>query len=449
MSSRLPTVVIVGRPNVGKSTLFNRIVGKRVAVIEDFPGVTRDRLYAEAAWNGRSFTLVDTGGILFSDDDPLIEQIRVQAQIALSEADVVLFMVDCSDGVSAGDYDLANTLRGIKKPVIVIANKADNEKREAMATEFYELAIGEVFAVSGLNGRNVADILDKIVADLPDAESLEGAPEEINLAIVGRPNVGKSSMLNAFAGEKRVIVSDIPGTTRDAIDTLIQYKGETFRLIDTAGIRRRGKIQGTVEYYMVLRAERAIERADCALLLMDGGEGVTDGDKRIGKMAHDLGKACVIGVNKWDVHEPPDGKPSKNSPIKKDFQRIFRDEMPELSYASMVFTSAQARAGLEPLLDKVLQAVENWNFRISTGQLNRIIQDALFERPFTRKGKNFKVYYSTQVSARPPTFALFCNDPELLHFSYRRYLENRLRKEFPLVGTPIRILTRSSHKRDE
>lgn len=449
MSARLPSVVIVGRPNVGKSTLFNRIVGRRVAVIEDFPGVTRDRLYADAVWNGRPFTLVDTGGILFSDDDPLIEQIRLQSEIALSEADVVLFMVDCGEGVNPGDMELANSLRGIKKPVLVIANKADNPKRESMATEFCELAIGEVFPISGLNGRNVADILDLVVKEFPAPSELEEQSEEIKLAIVGRPNVGKSSMLNAFAGETRVIVSDIPGTTRDAIDTVIHYKKETFRLIDTAGIRRRGKVQGTVEYYMVLRAERAIERADCALLLMDGKEGVTDGDKRIGKTAHDLGKACVIGVNKWDVHEPPDGRPKKMSPIKKDLIRIFRDEMPELNYAPIVFTSAKEGSGLEPLLDKVLQAVESWNFRIPTGQLNRVIQDALFERPFTRKGKNFKVYYCTQPSIQPPTFVLFCNDPDLLHFSYKRYLENRIRKEFPMAGTPIRVIARSSHKKED
>jgi len=433
----------VGRPNVGKSTLFNRIVGRQIAVIEDFPGVTRDRLYAEADWNRRRFTLVDTGGILFADDDPLIEQVKVQAEIALTDADVVLFLVDCIDGLMPGDWDLANRLRGMERPVIVVANKADNPQRESNAGEFYGLGIGEVYPISGLNGRNVADLLDLIVAQLPSDDTEAETVEELRLAIVGRPNVGKSSMLNAFAGEKRVIVSDIPGTTRDAIDTLVQYKGETVWLIDTAGIRRRGKIQGTVEYYMVLRAERAIERADCALLIMDGSEGITDGDKRIGKTAHDMGKACVIGVNKWDHHEPPDGRPNKMSPLKKDFIRMFRAEMPELNYAPMVFTSALESSGMSLLMDKVLASVESWNFRISTGSLNKVIQDAIFERPYSRRGKSFKVYYCTQVSARPPTFVLFCNDPTLLHFSYRRYLENRIRKEYPMVGTPIRLTARA------
>lgn len=449
MAKHLPVVVIVGRPNVGKSTLFNRIVGRRVAVIEDSPGVTRDRLYAEAEWNGRRFLVVDTGGILFGDEDPLVEQIRVQAQVALAEADVVLFMTDCVDGVNAADIDLANSLRGVKKPVIVVANKADNPSRAAGVTEFYELGLGEVVPISGLHGHGVADVLDEVVRDFPRAEELPDEPEEIRLAIVGRPNVGKSSLLNAFSGEERVIVSDIPGTTRDAIDTLITYRGETFRLIDTAGIRRRGKIQGTVEYYMVLRATNAIERAHCALIVIDGSEGLTDGDKRIAKISHDEGRALVVAVNKWDLVEPPDGCPRKSSPEKKAFVKQLRDEHPEISYANVCFTSAIESAGLEPVLDNVIGAVESWNFRISTGQLNRLIQDAMFERPYTSKGRMFKVYYATQVSARPPSFVLFCNDPDIMHFSYKRYLENRIRREYPMPGTPIRVAARSSHRKEE
>ncbi len=447
MSSKRPVVVIVGRPNVGKSTLFNRIVGRRIAVVEDSPGITRDRLYAEAEWNGRRFTLVDTGGILFGDEDPLVEQIRVQANVALAEADVVLFMTDCVDGVNPADIDLANRLRGIEKPVLIIANKADNPQRAVAAGEFYELGLGEVYAVSGLHGRGVADVLDIVVADFPRADEVERT-EEIRLAIVGRPNVGKSSLLNAFTGEERVIVSDIPGTTRDAIDTLIEYRGETFRLIDTAGIRRRGKIQGTVEYYMALRATTAIERANCALVVIDGEEGLTDGDKRIAKVSHEEGRALVVAVNKWDLVEPPDGKPRTQSPEKKAFVKQLRNEHPEIAYAAVCFTSAKESAGLEPVLDAVIGAVESWNFRISTGQMNRLIQDAMFERPHTSKGKSFKVYYATQVATRPPTFVLFCNDPDLLHFSYKRYLENRLRREVPMIGAPIRVVARSSHERD-
>lgn len=449
MGQKLPTVVIVGRPNVGKSTLFNRIVGKMVAVVEDQPGVTRDRLYSQATWRGRSFLVVDTGGILFGDEDPLIEQIRLQAEIALQEADMVIFLVDAIDGVSMGDIDLADRLRGIKSPVLVVATKADNPKRVGMTSEFYELGFEEVLPISGLHGSGVADLLDRVVELIPNVDELPDKPEEIRLAIVGRPNVGKSSMVNAFTGEQRAIVSNIPGTTRDAVDTVLDYAGETFRLIDTAGIRRRGKIQGTVEYYMALRSTRAVERADCALLVIDGDEGLTDQDKRVAKISHDMGRALVIAVNKWDLKEPPDGKPRMRSEEKREMEKVIRNEHPEVSYAHICFTSAAESAGLEPVLDAVLTAVGNWNFRISTGALNRLIQDAVFERPYTSKGRALKVYYCTQVSTRPPTFLLFVNDPDLLHFSYKRFLENRIRKMYPLPGTPIRVIARSSHKRDD
>ena len=447
MADKLPIVVIVGRPNVGKSTLFNRLIGRRVAVVEDTPGVTRDRLYGESEWNGKRFTVVDTGGMLFSDEDPLVEQIRVQAEVALAEADAVLFLTDTTAGVTPDDWDLANRLRGFKRPVYILVNKADNREREILANEFYELGLGEVWPVSSLHGRGVADVLDHIVEELPEVKPDEEGPDEIKLAIVGRPNVGKSSLLNAFTGEQRAIVSNIPGTTRDAIDTLLEYRKEHFRLIDTAGMRRKGKIQGTIEYYMADRATRAIERADCALVVIDGSEGLTDGDKRIAKLAHDSGKAVVLAVNKWDVKEPPDGLPGKKSALKKDFMKIIRDQVPELSYAPITFTSAKLSAGLKPVLDTVLKSVENYNFRISTGELNRIIQDAIFERPYSSKGKPFKVYYVTQVGTRPPTFVLFCNDPDLLHFSYKRYLENQMRETYALPGTPIRLNARTSHER--
>jgi GTPase len=448
MRSKLPVVVIVGRPNVGKSTLFNRVIKRRVAVVEDTPGITRDRLYAEAEWNGKKFTVVDTGGIVFQESDPLAEQIRVQANVALAEADVIVFLTDSTAGVNPDDRDLAHRLRGVDKPIYVVVNKADNPGRDTLATEFYEVGLGDIWPVSALHGRGVADLLDDIVSKLPEAEPEEDTREEIRLAIIGRPNVGKSSMVNAFTGEQRMIVSDVAGTTRDAIDTVLDYKGEKFRLIDTAGIRRRGKIQGTVEYYMVDRAQRAIERADCALVVVDGSEGLTDGDKRIAKIAHDAGKGCVFAINKWDVMEPPDGQPRTKSPLKKDFVRILGDQIPELSYALSAFTSAKETAGLPPVLDAVLKAVESYSFRISTGQLNRLIQDATFERPYTTKGKALKIYYATQVSTRPPTFALFCNDPEIMHFSYQRYLMNKIRAVYPLEGSPIRLQLKSSHKKD-
>lgn len=444
--SKLPVVVIVGRPNVGKSTLFNRTIKKRVAVVEDTPGITRDRLYAEAAWNGKHFTLVDTGGIVFQAEDPLIEQIKVQVEVALAEADVVLFVADATTGPVTGDYELADRLRGFPKPVLLVINKADHPGRDDAANEFYSLGLADVWPVSGLHGRGVADVLDELARLLPDAPASEEA-EEIALAIVGRPNVGKSSLLNAFTGEQRAIVSSIPGTTRDAIDTHIVYRDEHFRLIDTAGLRRRGKVQGSVEFYMANRATRAIERSECVLVVVDGSEGLTDGDKRVAKLAHDGGKACVFTINKWDVKEPPDGQPRKASLYKKDFLRTLRDEVPELSYAPACFTSAKEGAGLEPVLDTVLKAMESYSTRISTGQLNRIIQDAVFERPYTSKGRPLKVYYATQVSTRPPSFAIFCNNPDLMHFSYQRYLENKIRKAYPMEGTPIRVSVRTSHKK--
>lgn len=449
MSGKLPSVVIVGRPNVGKSTLFNRLAKGRIAVVEDSPGVTRDRLYAEATWNGKRFTVVDTGGILFGDDDPLVEQIRVQAEIALAEADVVLFMADVSVGLTPDDRDLANRLRGIKKPIFIVVNKADNKSREAIAGEFYELGLGDVWPVSSLHGRGVADVLDEVVELLPETEEDEEGQEELKLAIIGRPNVGKSSLLNAFSGETRSIVSDIPGTTRDAIDSVLNFEGERIRLVDTAGIRRKGKIQGTVEYYMVNRATRAVERADCSIVVINGREGLTDGDKRIAKISHDLGKACVFAVNKWDLMEEPEDFNNRRTALKKDFLRIVKNEIPELAYANPVFTSATEGRGLEAVLRAALMALENYSFRISTGALNRLIQDAVHAKPLTRKGKAVKIYYATQVSTRPPCFALFVNDPELVHFSYQRYLENQIRAQYPLEGTPIRIFLRASHTRKE
>jgi GTPase len=449
MGSQLPVVVIVGRPNVGKSTLFNRLAKSRIAVVEDSPGITRDRLYAETEWNGRRFTVVDTGGILFSDDDPLVEQIRVQAQVALAEADVVLFVADVAQGLTPDDRDLAHRMRGLKKPVFIVVNKADNRSRDSISGEFYELGLGDVWPVSSLHGRGVAELLDEVVQLLPSAEEMAPKQDEIRLAIIGRPNVGKSSLLNAFAGETRSIVSNIPGTTRDAIDTLVESQGERYRLIDTAGIRRRGKIQGTVEYYMVNRATRAVERADCALVVINGEEGLTDGDKRIAKLAHDHHKALVFAVNKWDTQEEGEEFRNSRSPVKKEFLKELRNQLPEMSYGPVIFTSAKEGVGLEQVLRACKMAVDNYSFRISTGALNRLIQEATYSRPHTRKGINFKIYYATQVASKPPSFALFCNNPDLMHFSYQRYLENQIRKQYPLEGTMIRIFGRSSHERKE
>ncbi|MCH8273895.1 MAG: ribosome biogenesis GTPase Der [Armatimonadetes bacterium] len=443
--SRLPRLVIVGRPNVGKSTLFNRIIRRRVAVVESSPGVTRDRLYHEAEWEGRRFEMVDTGGILFTDEDPLLEQIRTQAQVALAEADVVLFMTDATDGIMAADRDLADSLRGIGKPVLVAVNKADNPERDSWAAEFYALGIGEVLPISALHGRGVAELLDRVLELTPEsAEPPEEEQRAARIAIVGRPNVGKSSLVNAFVGSERVIVSETPGTTRDAIDTEIDFRGEKVILVDTAGLRRRGKVQGSMEYYTALRAQRAIERAGVALIVVAGSEGQTHGDKRIGKAAHDAGKACVFAINKWDLVEPPDGRPKKRSEAKIDFTKDVRDHFPELSYAPLCFTSATCGTGIDAALQTCLEALENSHFRVPTGALNRIVRDATYDHPFSRKGRPLRIYYATQSATAPPRFLMFCNDPELVHFSYKRYLENRIREEFPLEGTPIRLEFRSS-----
>ncbi|MCB0826340.1 MAG: ribosome biogenesis GTPase Der [Armatimonadetes bacterium] len=445
MSASLPTLVIVGRPNVGKSTMFNRLAGRRIAVVQDQPGVTRDRLYAEVEWKDRRFRIVDTGGILFSDDDPLIEQIRVQAQVAMAEADLVLFVTDSAEGLNSADWDLANSLRSFEQPIFVVANKSDNEDRSLVAQEFHALGIGDVYPVSSLQDKGFDILFRDIIKTLDAAPSpFKEEDDELKLAIIGRPNVGKSSMVNALTGENRVIVSDIPGTTRDAVDTPITYKGRNIRLIDTAGIRRRGKTQGSIEYYMVLRAQKAIRRADCALLVVDGREGLTDGDKRVAKMSKDEGKPLVIAINKWDLVEPPDGNLGKSSPIKKDWLRILGNEIPEVSYAIKRFTSAQEESGMDGVMNAVFKAVENWNFRVGTGVLNRIVQDAQFERPLTRKGLPFKVRYITQPSTCPPTFIAFCNNIDLFHFSYQRFIENKIREQFPMEGTPIELRARAS-----
>lgn len=436
---RLPTVAIVGRPNVGKSTLFNRLVGRRMAIVEDTPGITRDRLYAETEWRGRPFQVVDTGGVLLEDSDPLITQVRVQALTAIEEASVILFMVDAVEGITPADEELADVLRTTTKPVLMVANKVDNTRREADATEFYALGWDEVFAVSAIHGHGVADVLDRVVELLPPAEVADQEDTAIKLAIVGKPNVGKSSLVNAILGAPRVIVSEIPGTTRDAIDTPLERDGQKMVLIDTAGIRRPGKVQGSVEYYSVLRAQRAIQRCDVALLVLDGPQGVTDGDKRVGGYVVDEGRACIVVVNKWDLMKNPTSKA-----LMMDFTRIFRKECPFLHFAPLVFTSALTGMGVPAVVDTAVDAAEAHAHRISTGMLNRILQDALDARPYTRKGMTLKVYYATMPSVKPPTIVLFVNDPAIVHFSYLRYLENQIRQKFPLEGTPVRIEVREA-----
>ncbi|MEN6520385.1 MAG: ribosome biogenesis GTPase Der [Armatimonadota bacterium] len=437
-----PIVAIVGRPNVGKSTLFNRIVGQRLAIVEDVPGITRDRLYAEAEWRGRQFVVTDTGGILFNETDPLTVQVSQQAQLAMDEADIILFVVDATAGITGTDETLADELRKTSVPVILVANKVDNEKLEQESVEFYQLGLGEVYPVSSVHGRGLAEALDMVIDAMKLPSEEEAFPSEaIRLSIVGRPNVGKSSIVNAILGEERVIVSNIPGTTRDAIDTIFKHGGEDGQeivLIDTAGIRRSGKIQGSVEYYTVLRAVRALERSDVAMLVIDAEDGVTDGDKRVGGYIHQAGRGCVIVANKWDLKK---GKMSY-----KEFTAHVRKEMAFLAYAPVVFVSAKEGWGLSAAVDTAVEVTANHARRIPTGEINRIIQDAVDDNPLARKGKQLKVKYATMPAVKPPTIILFVNDTELVHFSYIRYLENQIRKVYGYEGTPIRIIPRRAEK---
>lgn len=447
---RAPVIAIVGRPNVGKSTLFNRLAGKRLAIIEDMPGVTRDRLYAEAEWQGRPYVVIDTGGILFGDEDPLIEQVRVQAQVAMEEADLILFMVDSRDGVNPADEEVANLLRRGNKPVIMLVNKADTpSKWELVRAEFFKLGLGEPFPISSVHGHGIAEILDYALEKTPPVFEEIELPDSVRVAIVGRPNVGKSSLLNAILGEPRSIVSEIPGTTRDAIDTAYQWKGKSMTLVDTAGLKRPGKVQRTLEYYAQLRAERAIERADVALIVIDGKEGLTHGDKRVAQHAHDAGKSMIWVVNKWDLMEPPDGLPRKRTVLKKEFAAALHQDMQAYEHAPLCYVSALKKTGIAPLLETVFEVAEFGSFRVGTGDLNRLLQEAIYMRPYSRKGRTLKVYYATMPQVKPPTVVMFVNDPNLLHFSYQRYLENRLRAQYPYTGTPIRWVAKHAHEKGD
>jgi GTPase len=450
-----PLVAVVGRPNVGKSTLFNRLVGRRVAIVEDTPGITRDRLYHNVEWNGVEFTVIDTGGIILNETDPLTVQVRTQAEIAMEEADVIIFVADAEEGLTPTDEDLANVLRASKSPVLLAVNKTDNPRREQEAAEFYALGMGEIYTISAAHGHGVADLLDAVVEHFPLDQQIEEEDDDaVRLAIIGRPNVGKSSLLNAVLGEERAIVSPIPGTTRDAIDTRFEWNKQELVLVDTAGIRRTGKIQGTIEYYMALRARTALERSNVGMVVIDGEAGILDGDKRVAGMAHEAGRACIVVVNKWDlidtgvVYEKGKSRHAKREKIEK-FTETFRNECPFLSYAPLVFISAKERFGVRQAIETAIEAAQNHAHRIPTGSLNRLIRDATERRPLMDAGRTFKVYYTTMAGVQPPTIVLFCNDAEMMHFSYQRYLENRIRERYPLEGTPIRIIARKAENKDE
>lgn len=435
-----PIVAIVGRPNVGKSTLFNRLVGERASIVEDTPGITRDRMYGHTDWRGREFTVIDTGGLGLGDEDPLGHHIQQQAEVAIAEADLILFLVDGKDRLTAADEEVAEVFRKSGRPLLLVANKADNVLVERDASEFYGLGLGEVHAISAHSGRGVADLLDEVAERLPPPEPEAEADDRIKVAIVGRPNVGKSSLLNAILGEDRVIVSPVAGTTRDAVDVPFEWDKNLFTLIDTAGIRRAGKIQGSVEYYTVLRAERAIERADVAVLVIDGAYGLVDGDKRVGGLARDAGKACVMFVNKWDLVKGI-------SP--KEFGQIVRREVPFLAYSTIVVGSAEQGKGLDHLLEACVDAANGHAMRVPTPELNRVLREAMDRRPYSSGGREFKIYYAAQVAVRPPSFALFVNNPKLVHETYLRYLENQLRATFGFAGTPIRLWLRKRSRDEE
>ncbi|MBN1457886.1 MAG: ribosome biogenesis GTPase Der [Armatimonadetes bacterium] len=440
-------VAIVGRPNVGKSTLFNRIAGQRIAIEEPTPGITRDRIYADCEWMGKRFTLIDTGGLEIAKDD-LQTEIRRQIEFAIQEADALIFVVDAKEGPAAFDEEIAEMLRRTGKPVVLAANKVDSRQREDGVPDFYGLALGEVVGVSAVHGLLVDELLDLVAEHLPETPAQEEEEDLIRIAIVGRPNVGKSSLLNAILGEHRVAVNSEPGTTRDSIDTQYEWKGQSLVLIDTAGVRRKSRVKEDFEYYSVLRSFGAIERADIALTLIDASEGLTDQDKRIAGHAHEEGKAQVFVVSKWDLRLPEAADEKSRKTLMQDFARDLHAWVPEIRYAPITFTSSVKEWGIDALLDTAVEVAEQHAYRFQTAELNRLFEEATWDRPLSRKGKQLKIYYVTQVSTRPPTIALFVNEPKLFHFSHMAYLENQIRKRVPLEGTPIRLLLRKARGKD-
>lgn len=432
-----PIVAVVGRPNVGKSTFFNRIIGKRVSIVEDTPGVTRDRIYAETEWNGVSFAIIDTGGIEPSTADVILSQMRQQAQIAMETADVILFMVDGKEGLTSSDREVASMLYRTGKEVVLAVNKIDKGQMPENFYDFYELGLGEPVAISSVNMLGLGDLLDVIVSKFQLSRSLDQEEESLKLAVIGKPNVGKSSLVNALLGENRVIVSDIAGTTRDSIDSPLEYEGRRFTLIDTAGIRRRSRIEENIEKYSIIRAIAAIERSDVCVVMLDAREGVTEQDKKIAGMAHEAGKGIIVAVNKWDLIE-------KETNTMKEVTKEIRKELVFLSYAPVLFISVLTGQRVDRLLDLALRVDMECAKRVPTGQLNGLISDAmLMNQPPSDKGKKLKIYYVSQVGVKPPLFSFKINDRQLMHFSYARYLENKIREGFGFEGTSIKFVFRA------
>ena len=439
---RKPTVAIVGRPNVGKSTFFNYIVGKRISIVEDTPGVTRDRIYADANWRGMDFTLIDTGGIEPESEDIIISQMRTQADMAIAVADVILFITDFKQGVTEADKEIALMLRKSKKPIVLACNKSDNYgKTPDDIYEFYNLGLGDPYPVSAVNAIGIGDVLDAIYEHLPKDDNNQDDSEIIKVAIIGKPNVGKSSLVNKILGENRVIVSNIAGTTRDAIDSEFENEYGKYVFIDTAGIRRKSKVTENLEKYSVMRTLLAVERADVCILMIDANEGVTDQDAKIAGEAHEAGKGIIIAVNKWDEYE-------KDTNTTEKYKKEIYNKLAYLSYAPIIFISAKTGQRVNKLYELINDVANQNALRVSTSVLNQVLNEAIaIVQPPTDKGKRLKIFYMTQASTKPPTFVVFVNDKQLFHFSYERYLINQLRKEFVLTGTPIRMIVRE--KKDE
>jgi GTP-binding protein len=430
-----PVVAIVGRPNVGKSTIFNRIVGERISIVEDVPGVTRDRIYSSAEWLTHDFNIIDTGGIDIGDE-PFLEQIRGQAEIAIDEADVIIFITSGREGITSADEMVAKILYKSKKPVVLGVNKIDNPEMRDQIYDFYSLGFGDPFPISGSHGIGLGDLLDEVAKHFPKMEETEYGEDTIKFSFIGRPNVGKSSLVNAILGEERVIVSDVEGTTRDAIDSSYTFEDQEYVIIDTAGMRKKGKVYESTEKYSVLRALRAIERSDVVCVVINGEEGIREQDKKIAGYAHEAGRAIVIVVNKWDAVE-------KDEKTMKKFEENIREHFLFLSYAPIVFLSAKTKKRLQNLIPIIKTVSENHAMRVQSSILNEVVMDAVAMNPTpTDKGKRLRIYYSTQVAVKPPTFVVFVNEPELMHFSYERFLENRIRDAFDFEGTPIRLIPR-------
>ncbi|WP_455105225.1 ribosome biogenesis GTPase Der [Peptostreptococcus sp.] len=432
-SDNRPIVAVVGRPNVGKSTIFNKLTGTKISIVEDTPGVTRDRIFGEVEWLNKYFTIIDTGGIEPESDDIILSQMRNQAMLAVDMAHVILFVVDGKSGLTAADKEVADILRRTKKPVLLVVNKIDSKSQFDNIYDFYELGLGNPIAISGANSMGLGDLLDEVVENFPEGMNMEYDEDVIRVAITGKPNAGKSSILNNILGEERVIVSPIAGTTRDAIDTYFEKDENKFLLIDTAGIRRRSKVYENVERFSVIRSMSAVDRADVVLIVIDATEGVTEQDTKIAGIAHDEGKACIFVVNKWDLIE-------KDNKTMGNFMMSVREKFPFMTYAPILFVSAVSNQRIGKILETVVEVSAEQNKRVTTSVLNQVIGEAIMlNQPPSDKGRRLKIYYGTQTGVKPPTFNLFINDKELTHFSYTRYLENRLRENFGFEGTSIKI----------